>query len=284
VLQRSLGMLRQFARRALSIDARDGLDFFLRQWTIPGDARTSANVLATLSPVRAVAPRLVAELSAQRIAVIAPHPDDELMGPGGTLLRAVASGKDVTVVFLTDGESDPGKAAARRTEAIAIAGKLGYRALFLGLPLGSGMVTPAHGAKLSNALAQVAPSALLCPFVLDDNDDHQNANALLLSVEERGGLKGVETLWAYQVYSMVPGNLLVPLGEFAAAKAQAIRLYESQSAIRDWATFSLGLNAVNARFTPRSCRDTHVEAFLALPVDRYLDVVRAFNGDVRVGR
>jgi LmbE family N-acetylglucosaminyl deacetylase len=156
--------------------------------------------------------------------------------------------------------------------------------LFLDLPIGEAMVTPEHAAKLSDALARVAASTLLCPFVLDDNDDHQNANALLLWVGERGGLTNVDEIWAYQVYSMVPGNVLVPLGEFAAAKAQAIRLYASQSAIRDWATFALGLNAVNARFTPRSCNDPHVEAFLALPMDHYLDVVRTFCGDARAGR
>jgi hypothetical protein len=49
---------------------------------------------------------------------------------------------------------------------------------------------------------------------------------------------------------MVPGNVLVPLGEFAAAKAQAIRLYASQSAIRDWATFALGLNASECSLYP----------------------------------
>ena len=140
MLQRALGMLRRFAGRDQSTGARTRLDFFLRQWSIPGDARTSADVLATLSPIRAVAPRLADGPGADRIAVIAPHPDDELMGPGGTLLRAVANGKDITVVFLTDGESDPGKAAARRTEATAVAGKLGYQALFLDLPIGEAMV------------------------------------------------------------------------------------------------------------------------------------------------
>jgi hypothetical protein len=125
---------------------------------------------------------------------------------------------------------------------------------------------------------------VLCPFVLDDNDDHRYANALLLSAVGRGALSGVEEIWAYQVYSIVPGNVLVPLGDFAARKAAAIRLYESQSAIRDWATFALGLNAVNARFTPRSCRDPHVEAFMVLPVARYLDVVAAFCGSAREGR
>lgn len=284
MLARSLSMLRRIAGRDPYSDDRRDLDFFLRQWTIPGDARASADVLATMSPVRAVAPRLVSGLSADRIAVIAPHPDDELMGPGGTILRAVRDGKDVSVVYLTDGESEPSKASARRTEADAIAGKLGYRTKFLGLPLGSGMVSSDHAAKLSDALAAVAPSTVLCPFVLDDNDDHRNANALLVSAFEQGALSAVEEIWAYQVYSVVPGNVLVPLGEFAAKKAAAIRLYESQSAIRDWATFALGLNAVNARFTPRSCSDPHVEAFLVLPVARYLDVVAVFCGGAREGR
>jgi hypothetical protein len=58
-----------------------------------------------MSPIRAVCAAAGGWSGADALLWIAPHPDDELMGPGGTLLRAVANGKDITVVFLTDGES-----------------------------------------------------------------------------------------------------------------------------------------------------------------------------------
>ena len=42
----------------------------------------------------------------QRVLVVAPHPDDETLGLGGMLQRAKASGADVRVVYLTNGESN----------------------------------------------------------------------------------------------------------------------------------------------------------------------------------
>src|SRR5512140_3264167 len=56
------------------------------------------------------APRVV-EVSAQgllhRVAVIAPHPDDEVLGAGCLIQRVIASGGDVHVIFVTDGEANP---------------------------------------------------------------------------------------------------------------------------------------------------------------------------------
>ena len=41
-----------------------------------------------------------------RTLIVAPHPDDDAIGAGGLIQRAVASGARVRVVFATDGESN----------------------------------------------------------------------------------------------------------------------------------------------------------------------------------
>ena len=51
-----------------------------------------------------------------RILVLAPHPDDESIGCGGTLCRHVQQGDEVHVVFLTSGE----KGGHGRSEAATI--------------------------------------------------------------------------------------------------------------------------------------------------------------------
>ena len=267
ILRRLLSSLTGRAHRQT-----EGFVFFLRQWSIEGNARMTASVLATMTPVRAISPVMVERPPAQRITVVAPHPDDELMGAGGTLLRALSQSVSVCVIFLTDGADDPGPRALRKEEAISVAAALGYEPVFLGLPGGSSMLAGDAHRRLARAIDASQPDVLFFPFILDDNDDHRLANSLLAAAAS-GGLSWRGDVWSYQVYSVVPGNVLVPLGEFAAKKADAIRLYKSQSAIRDWATFSLGLNAVNARFTPRACRDTHVESFLVLPLEQYLKAV-----------
>jgi LmbE family N-acetylglucosaminyl deacetylase len=75
----------------------------------------------------------------QRILALVAHPDDEVLGAGGTLARHAAEGDDVHIAFLTDGVAARGenKAAAERRamasrRAAAILGAQEPR--FLGFP------------------------------------------------------------------------------------------------------------------------------------------------------
>ena len=73
-------------------------------------------------------------IPATRVLVIAPHPDDEVFGCGGAILRHVADGARVHVRIWTTGGYgvEPGKkaeyVATRRSESEAAARVLGYGA------------------------------------------------------------------------------------------------------------------------------------------------------------
>jgi mycothiol S-conjugate amidase len=117
-----------------------------------GGCRTAAS-LAAAAPERAAAP--VSLQDGDRVLVLAPHPDDEVLGAGGILRQAVRRGLAVRVVFLTHGDSNewsflayrrrpvltPGGALAmggvRHQEALAAAAALGVpvqNLTFLGYP------------------------------------------------------------------------------------------------------------------------------------------------------
>ena len=44
-----------------------------------------------------------------RILVVAPHLDDEMLGAGGTLIKSIAGGSTVKVLYLTDGSTEKAK-------------------------------------------------------------------------------------------------------------------------------------------------------------------------------
>lgn len=206
--------------------------------------------------------------------VLAPHPDDEVIGPGGTLIKARKRGAEITVLFLTNGEPEAERSRIRQAEAERVAQTVGFSAEFLGLPIYGLASSPGAADILASRLRRLRPDAILTPFLLDDNDDHRATAGLLARSIPAAQLDDYTEVWAYQVYSALPANVLVPLGGDAGSKADAIRLYASQMEVRDWANFALGLNAYNTRLAPRRCRDKHIEAFFVLSLIEYLDLCR----------
>lgn len=55
---------------------------------------------------------MTARLSPVDLLIFAPHPDDEVIGTGGVVLQAIAAGKSVRIVFVTNGDGYPRAASA----------------------------------------------------------------------------------------------------------------------------------------------------------------------------
>lgn len=118
-----------------------------------------------------------------RTMVFAPHPDDEVLGCGGTIALKVAAGADVSVVIMTDGRSSHAQFVdaatlikTRRTEAIEAAVRLGLRpddVMFLDfednrLRQFVGQATP----RVAELLERFKPQEVFVPHRRDRLPDH----------------------------------------------------------------------------------------------------------------
>ena len=114
-----------------------------------------------------------------RVLVLAPHPDDEVLGVGGVMARLAAAGARVEVGIVTEGKPPQYSAvqvATVRAEAAAAHAVLGVAATHaLGLPA-AGLDRLPH-AELNRAIADlvtaVRPDTLFVPFPGDIHRDHQ---------------------------------------------------------------------------------------------------------------
>lgn len=144
-------------------------------------------------------------LHARRIAVVAPHPDDEALGCGGLIAALAGAGRTFRVIFVTDGTaSHPGSrlwprdrlAAVRRAEACEALRELGLgedAALFLELPDAAmpGFKTQrgqAARADLAKAFSLFDPGLVLLPWRRDPHRDHRDAWALTSAALSRARL------------------------------------------------------------------------------------------------
>jgi LmbE family N-acetylglucosaminyl deacetylase len=135
-----------------------------------------------------------------RVVVVAPHPDDDVLGCGGLLAAAAASGCDVRAIYVTDGGAShvgspsfpPARlSAVREDEACAALAELGVTAApqFFRIPDGTLATMSADIAeKLTQRIADVivgrgerspVPTLVLGPWRRDPHPDHRAAAQLV---------------------------------------------------------------------------------------------------------
>jgi len=258
-------VIRRIERLAMG---RKAYKWILRDWFPGNDLAAAARVLGTMRFSQHIEPQLLDGPRSGNIVVVAPH-------PGGTLLRMARTGRNVTVLFVTSGKPD--ERAERETEARACCEMCGFEPRFAGEVAGAIQLGNA-GKAVAALVAEKAPGVIFLPFLLDDHDDHRRVNEALLHglfVADRSG--GPE-IWAYQVYTPLPGNVVVDITDLVESKAKAIRCYASQMQRRDWAHYALGLNAFNCRLLTGSRDARYAESFFVVPLSEYLDVCRQYFG------
>ena len=108
---------------------------------------------------------------AQRILVVAAHPDDVDFGAAGSVARWVGEGSEVTYCVVTDGDAggfDPSVPRAeiaplRRAEQTAAAREVGVTDLiWLGYPDGRVVVSIELRRDIARAIRQVRPGLVVC--------------------------------------------------------------------------------------------------------------------------
>lgn len=131
--------------------------------------------------MEAVATDATGEVDGRRSLVLAPHPDDEVLGCGGTIARKTQRGTAVSVVFLTDGRrggagSPDHVRAAREAEAIRAAAALGLsvdRLAFLRFEDGrlrDNMEVAMHVVR--QKVAAFGPCDIFVPYRREYHGDH----------------------------------------------------------------------------------------------------------------
>lgn len=202
--------------------------------------------------------KIIPYTSVQNIAsgpalVLAPHPDDEVLGCGGAILRHVASGDKVQVVIMTDGSAASGASnfkgnyiKMRQNEALSAAEFLGCEPPhFLNKPDRS----LRYGEPLINEVLQLInerkPNVVYSPSIYEIHPDHR---ALALSTLEAVRRQGGDLLIAqYEIGNPQMPNILLDISDIVDDLKQAMACYRSQLEERPYDRFVFdGLNQFRA--------------------------------------
>jgi len=123
------------------------------------------------------------------------HPDDVELGCSGTIISAVAEGKKVVVIDLTQGElGTRGTAETRKKEAVDAAIAMGIlRRENLEMADGFFQNDETNLRKVITAIRKYQPEIVLCNAPEDRHPDHGRSSKLVSDAAFLAGLRKIET-------------------------------------------------------------------------------------------
>lgn len=190
----------------------------------------------------------------KKVLVIAAHPDDEVLGMGGTIAKLVKNGCVVDVMIVTDGSSSQYRdsdhlaeiIAAKKKETRNCADILGVRDIYYGELPDMKLDTIPHisiNQAIEDVIEKVQPDTVFTHFWGDVNCDHQNVyKSTLVTVRPLMG-QVVKELCCYRVPSstewtpnkadtMFMPNYFVDIEQYAEQKYKAFACYTTE--LRDY--------------------------------------------------
>ncbi len=196
------------------------------------------------------------------VLVLAPHPDDESIGPGGAIVRHVTSRDSVSILVLTSGErgfpahdntSDEARRELREAECVEAIRRLGATLLpFARLPDGRLSESSDRAVDVvEETLRVLRPERVYLPHEADEHEDH---SAVLPILRRAAELSRVMP-WAlgYEVWSPMPWfDQVEDIAGVLDRKLHAVAAYPSQLAQFAYDRAAYGLAMYRGAIAARS--------------------------------
>jgi LmbE family N-acetylglucosaminyl deacetylase len=180
------------------------------------------------------------------VLVVAPHPDDETLGCGGTLLKHVQRGDKIHWLIFTSISEDNGYSPVqvdkRNCEITAVAQAYGFASVqqlhlpttrLDTLPLGD-MI-----AQAGQIMTQIRPEILYLPFPGDVHSDHRIVCEVMMACTKQFRYPWIRRILAYETLSETDfginpvndhfhPNVFIDISEFLGRKVEIMNMYHGE--------------------------------------------------------
>jgi LmbE family N-acetylglucosaminyl deacetylase len=180
-----------------------------------------------------------------RTLVVAPHPDDEILGCGGTLLRRASSGAELGWLIVTGISKQNGwpteQIRQRDAEIAQVTAAIGFVQVFnLRLPTTKLDTLPMSElvTQLSSAFKAFRPEEVFLPHRADAHSDHRVTFDATAACTKWFRHPSVRRVLAYETISETDSglnngctfqpNYFVDIGQFLERKLEIMSIYQSE--------------------------------------------------------
>ncbi len=175
------------------------------------------------------------------ILVVGPHPDDQELGMGGTIVRLVQQGHNVLLLDMTNGEPTPyGSPEQREKEWTKAAQILGVRRRLLGLKNREVQHTLEARHKVAGVIREHQASIVFLPYFEDAHPDHVATTRIVEDARFDAKLTKIDLpgepiypKWMIYYYCthlrhVANPSFCIDISDTIETKERAILAYESQ--------------------------------------------------------
>ena len=178
------------------------------------------------------------------ILVIAPHPDDETLGCGGTLLRHISEGDNVHWLIVTSMDSSiytSEQMNFREKEIKQVNEMYGFTSTTqLGYPASCLDQVPTNDIvqKLSDAIKKINPHTIYTVFRNDAHSDHQVVFDSLMSATKSFRNPGIKKIMSFETLSETDfsnplkngfrPNIFINIEDFLQRKLEILSVFDSE--------------------------------------------------------
>ncbi|MBT4849564.1 PIG-L family deacetylase [Candidatus Parcubacteria bacterium] len=189
-------------------------------------------------------------MAINNILCFAPHPDDEVLGCGGSIAKALGNGHNVYLCYLSFGENASPKinskklGEVRKKEALAVAKFLGIpkdNMYFLAIPDNQiNHLDLENVKKIIKLVRMLKPDLVYLPHEREQSSDHAETNRLVMRALDMAGSNNffeygkctwwVKNVLAYEVWTPLGRyQYTEDISSFIDKKISALKIYKSQS-------------------------------------------------------
>lgn len=210
-------------------------------------------------------------LQEKKVLVLSPHPDDDVIGCGGTLYRYRLTGAEIAVVYMTDGRKGNDRyredelVRIRQEEAKKASKIIGINRLIF-LDNKDSELTPSRKTvtELSAVLNDYKPEAIFLPFFMDNHPDHRATSQIFFSA---AGSLTSSMCYSYGIWTPMPtSNIVSDITACFEKKMLALSEHKSQLELMDLTEAAKGLSRY---YSILNGGNGYAELFIACPLNEY---------------
>ena|GEM_PF-2360731 len=217
--------------------------------------------------------------------IFAPHPDDEVIGCGGAIIKHVENNDDVHVIILTDGclgapDLNAAKGQvddhdirvknyikAREQESKKAGSVLGYgEPSFWGIKDRTLEYNEKHIKMVKELIEELKPSSVYSPSIYEMHPDHKALAITIIEALRRS--QNRSDLFMYEIGRPIPSpNMLLDITQIWEQKLKAIKCFNSQLKVQAFDETTLSLNRFRTFTLPASVKSA--EAYLVMSANDF---------------